>query len=244
MNRCVILAVACYKASVPAALITPGHVVETFCGGPNVSKRITTIEDLFACAELQPSGCRIWQRGLASNGYGKVWFRGKTEIASRVAWILVHGDPGELCVLHECDTPACINVFGCLFLGTNADNTRDMVAKGRNATGARNGAHTKPDRVPRGERHGSVTSPGRLPSGDEHWSRAHPEKRKRGADHWSHVSPEKVRRGPNPDLRKFTDAQVAEVLALIASGATQRRAAAACGMSQASVGRIVSAGRT
>lgn len=37
-----------------------------------------------------------------------------------------------MCVLHKCDTPACINVDH-LFLGTREANVRDMVSKGRQA---------------------------------------------------------------------------------------------------------------
>jgi hypothetical protein len=40
-----------------------------------------------------------------------------------------------------------------LFAGTMAENSADMRAKGRSATGNRNGSKTKPERIPRGEKH-------------------------------------------------------------------------------------------
>lgn len=40
-----------------------------------------------------------------------------------------------------------------LFLGTAADNSADMVSKGRQTAGLRHVRHTKPDRTPRGDNH-------------------------------------------------------------------------------------------
>lgn len=37
-----------------------------------------------------------------------------------------------MCVCHRCDTPACIEPTH-LFVGTNQDNTRDRMEKGRHA---------------------------------------------------------------------------------------------------------------
>lgn len=43
-----------------------------------------------------------------------------------------------------------------LFLGSPADNSADMVAKGRSATGDRHSMRIHPDRIARGERAGAA----------------------------------------------------------------------------------------
>lgn len=76
--------------------------------------------------------CKIWEGDTFPNGYGRLYRDGKTLLAHRVAYEEANGPiPDGLFVLHHCDNPPCIEVSH-LFLGTNQDNARDMVEKGRN----------------------------------------------------------------------------------------------------------------
>ncbi len=83
-------------------------------------------------------GCWLWVgRSKTWNGYGVIQHKHRALRAHRVSWEIHNGPiPVGLCVLHRCDTPACV----CpdhLFLGTDADNNKDRSLKGRSVTGSR-----------------------------------------------------------------------------------------------------------
>lgn len=78
-----------------------------------------------------PDACWPWPGNISNRGYGVVNMNGRKVSAHRYAYQLATGeDPGELHVCHTCDNPVCVNPAH-LWLGTNADNVRDKLDKGR-----------------------------------------------------------------------------------------------------------------
>ena len=78
-----------------------------------------------------PDACWPWTAGCHDAGYGVFWDGARFWKAHRFAWMLAHGSITDgLKRLHSCDNPPCVNTAH-LFLGTQADNMRDMMAKGR-----------------------------------------------------------------------------------------------------------------
>jgi hypothetical protein len=91
------------------------------------------------------SGCWIWTRSKTPLGYGYTTLNGRRVPAHRAMYMLANGVSLETkqFVCHKCDNPSCVNPDH-MFVGSQGDNMRDMVAKGRNV------AKTKPHVFPRG----------------------------------------------------------------------------------------------
>lgn len=81
---------------------------------------------------ITESGCWEWQGSKTKFGYGKCKYFGE-QLAHRVSFILHQGPllGSEMCVLHRCDNPPCVNPSH-LFVGTTDTNNKDRAAKKRN----------------------------------------------------------------------------------------------------------------
>lgn len=79
-----------------------------------------------------PDACWPWTAGLDSHGYGSFRSPGSSNRgAHRFAFALTAGGiPSGMFVCHTCDNRRCCNPAH-LWVGTNADNTRDRDIKGR-----------------------------------------------------------------------------------------------------------------
>lgn len=98
-----------------------------------------------------PTECWRWRGSTIKQGYGTIPAeppRTKNLRAHRLMWFYARGQiPDGFDVLHHCDNPPCVNP-NHLFIGTDADNSRDAWSKGRNII------QTDPSRVRRrGEAH-------------------------------------------------------------------------------------------
>lgn len=75
--------------------------------------------------------CWEWKRSTNSMGYGQLIIDGKMTGSHRYSYQYFKGFiPKGMHVLHWCDNRLCGNP-NHLFLGTQADNIRDMINKGR-----------------------------------------------------------------------------------------------------------------
>lgn len=92
--------------------------------------------------ENAQTGCVEWLGMKSRDGYGIAHRGGKLVKRHRLAYCAANGldisDINGKVVRHKCDNRACINPDH-LELGTQQDNTRDRVNRGRCARGSRDG---------------------------------------------------------------------------------------------------------
>jgi hypothetical protein len=81
-------------------------------------------------SKVDKSGdCWLWTDHLTPSGYGGFWDGTRSARAHRVSWILTNGAiPEGQIVRHKCRNK-CVNPTH-LELGTNLDNTKDMIRDG------------------------------------------------------------------------------------------------------------------
>ena len=83
--------------------------------------------------------CWIWTACLNSKGYGLISINGELKLAHRISFMLKNGEiPKGMVIMHTCDNRKCVNPEH-LRMGTIGDNNKDMVEKGRQAKGEKNG---------------------------------------------------------------------------------------------------------
>jgi hypothetical protein len=81
--------------------------------------------------EDRDTGCWLWTGAVGDFGHGQITISYKRYKVHRLAWEEEYGPiPEGMQVCHHCDVPACCNPRH-LFLGTQLDNIRDCMNKGR-----------------------------------------------------------------------------------------------------------------
>lgn len=227
---------------------------------------IEKVTALFWASIHKTDDCWFWTKAKNKWGYGYISCRvgGKRRMlrAHRFAYLLTAEQiPEGMFVLHNCDikyAPGDVTYRACcrpghVRIGTAAENSADMVAKDRAATGDRNPSRLHPDSVIRGERHHSHLHPENLPHGNEHWTHTHPDKIARGDKNGMRLHPDRAPRGDrngarlHPESRRrgmsnpratLTDAQVLDIRERRGAGTSLSVLAAEYGINTSTVSKI------
>jgi hypothetical protein len=87
--------------------------------------------------------CLIWAGAKNDKGYGYVRIAGKVSRVHRLVASIAYGpiSKGDV-VMHRCDNPSCYRVEH-LAVGSQKDNIRDMILKGRSGFVGERNQHAK-----------------------------------------------------------------------------------------------------
>ncbi len=88
------------------------------------------VSGLLAGRVEKQADCWVWTGYRMPHGHGQIRRCGKLQLTHRHIYQEVVGELNGLYVLHHCDNPPCVRPSH-LWLGTQADNLRDMREKGR-----------------------------------------------------------------------------------------------------------------
>lgn len=132
------------KRDLPREAFDPSYRKDGRPGGLQLRCRecqhraLPTITDrLMAGGRRDERGCLLWQGTIVSTGYGRISIGHRPHDVHRLIWELHHGPiPVGMHICHKCDVRNCFEISH-LFLGTQADNMRDAVNKGRMMAGER-----------------------------------------------------------------------------------------------------------
>jgi len=93
-----------------------------------------SVSDRFLAKVIKnDEGCWEW-KATTANGYGQMKVDGVKCLAHRLSYELHKGPIAKgLVVRHKCDNKLCVNPEH-LELGTHADNSRDMLERGRSVS--------------------------------------------------------------------------------------------------------------
>ncbi len=135
-------------------VIEPNAIRRTNCCSRKCrwAYQTTTLEQKLAKFTKRVGQCLVWTGTKQPSGYGLVGYEGRTQRVHRAVWQRAHGPiPAGLIVMHSCDNPPCCELSH-LSLGTNTDNVRDCIAKGRMPMGDKHHSRLHPETLPYGEK--------------------------------------------------------------------------------------------
>lgn len=120
-----------FNGEMARTVITSGRKRVRATGAARYDKGHLAVRLAKGVASANDGECWFWMQNKIPRGYGLVGFGSHNMYAHRLAFELHYGiNPEGKLVCHTCDNPSCVNPAH-LFLGTQVDNIRDCVRKGR-----------------------------------------------------------------------------------------------------------------